>query len=260
MEAPEVPLENLHEELHHHAEHASPKDRWITGVALSSAIIAALAAVASLLAGANANEAMILQMQASDQWNYYQAKGVKSNVLTSKIDLLTALGKTPDPKDRAKAKEYKEEQVKIQDDANHKQHESTEHLENHETMAKAVTVFQVAIAVGAVAALTRRRSFWYVSLVAAAFGTYVFGGGLVAYSHMQASEKHEAAAEGAKEGGGGGGEHASAKAGEHEKPAGEHAKPAGESAEHAKPAEAAPAHAPAPAAAPAATAEPAPEK
>ena len=196
MEAPEVPTEHLHEQLEHSAEHA--RERWITGVALSSAIIAALAAVASLLAGANANEAMILQMKASDQWNYYQAKGVKMNVLNSKIDLLTALGKTPNPKDRAKAKEYKDEQQKISDDANREQAESKEHLENHETMAKAVTVFQVAIAVGAVAALTRRRSFWYVSLLAAVFGAYVFGGGLIGYSHMLAEEKKHAAEEGAE--------------------------------------------------------------
>ena len=78
MEAPEVPTEHLQEHIEHEAHGGPP---WVMGVALSSAIIAALAAVASLLAGANANEAMIDQMKAADQWNYYQAKGVKANVL-----------------------------------------------------------------------------------------------------------------------------------------------------------------------------------
>src|SRR2546423_1865463 len=53
-------------------------------VALTTAIIAALAAVAALLAGSTVNEALVLknestrlQAEASDQWAYYQAQGIK---------------------------------------------------------------------------------------------------------------------------------------------------------------------------------------
>src|SRR3954470_9487287 len=38
MEAPEVPTEHLHEEIHHRAGHA--KSPWTMGVALSSALLA----------------------------------------------------------------------------------------------------------------------------------------------------------------------------------------------------------------------------
>jgi len=48
--------------------------------------LAALAAIASLKAAATVNEALVLktdptnfQTQASDQWAYYQAKGIKSD-------------------------------------------------------------------------------------------------------------------------------------------------------------------------------------
>ena len=92
MEEIEVPTEHLHEAMEHHAEHASAKERWLTGVALSSAIIAALAAVAALFAGGDSNQAILLQMKASNQWNYYQAKGVKLNVLASKLDMLERAG------------------------------------------------------------------------------------------------------------------------------------------------------------------------
>src|SRR2546421_12707398 len=71
MEEAEVPLEHLHEEIHHHAEHGGPP--WISWVALSTAILAVLAAIAGLLSGKHANEAMMSQIQASDQWGYYQA-------------------------------------------------------------------------------------------------------------------------------------------------------------------------------------------
>ena len=75
MEAPEVPTEHLHEEIHHHVEHS--RESWILGVALSSALLAALAAVAALMAGHHANEAMLSQIESSDQWSYFEAKSIK---------------------------------------------------------------------------------------------------------------------------------------------------------------------------------------
>ncbi len=204
MEAPEVPIEHLHEELHHHASHASENEKWVMGVALSSAIIAGLAAVAALLAGVNANEAMVDQMRASDQWAYYQAKGVKSNVLSTKIDILIALGKTPDPKDKDKLASYKKEQEAIQKVATEKQKGSEEHLETHEVLARSVTMFQVAIAVAAISVLTKRRRFWYAALVASVIGTAFLGQGLFRMKAAADAEKAESAeveGGGAKEGG-----------------------------------------------------------
>src|SRR5579862_165054 len=152
MEDPEVPTEHLHEEIHEHAHES--REPWIMGVALSSAIIAALAAVASLLAGAHANEAMIAQMRVSDQWSYYQAKGVKANVLASKTELLEALGKPVDEKDTAKLATYRQDQEKIKAGAEASQETSKKHLETHEIMARSVTMFQIAIAVAAISVLT----------------------------------------------------------------------------------------------------------
>jgi hypothetical protein len=53
-------------------------------VALSTAILAVLAAIASLLSGEHANEAMMNQIEASDQWGHYQAKSIKAAVLDAK--------------------------------------------------------------------------------------------------------------------------------------------------------------------------------
>src|SRR5947207_10836254 len=100
MEEAEVPLEHLHEEVHHSAEHSG--ERWISWVALSTAILAALAAIAGLLSGQHANEAMASQIEASDQWAYYQAKGIKAAVLDAKMALSTA----PNEQDNTKAERY----------------------------------------------------------------------------------------------------------------------------------------------------------
>ena len=56
MEQPEIPLEHLQEHVEKHA-HASG-ERWLAWVALSTAILAAFAAVCGLLAGFHANESI----------------------------------------------------------------------------------------------------------------------------------------------------------------------------------------------------------
>lgn len=170
MEELEVPTEQAQEEIHHHAKHSS--ERWIMGVALSSAIIAALAAVTALLAGHHSDEAMINQIQASDQWGYYQAKGIKSAVLTTKIQLLQSFGKNPDVDDMKKIDQYKKDQDEINDKAREKETESKAHLQKHMVLARGVTLFQVAIAVSAISVLTRRRRFWLVSLGFGAIGLF----------------------------------------------------------------------------------------
>src|SRR6266702_8898915 len=104
MEEAEVPLENLQEHIHHSAGHSG--EAWVSWVALSTAILAVLAAIASLLSGKHANEAMMSQIEASDQWSYYQAKSVKVSVLDAKIALSTA----PNESDAAKRDRYEKEQ------------------------------------------------------------------------------------------------------------------------------------------------------
>jgi hypothetical protein len=159
MEEAEVPLENLQEEIHHHAEHGGAP--WISWVALSTAILAVLAAIAGLLSGSHANEAMMNQIQASDQWGYYQAKGIKAAVLEAK----TTLASAETARDKEKAAQYQEEQSEIKREAEHKQTEAKANFHKHEVFARSVTMFQIAIAIAAISALTKKRRFWFVSLV-----------------------------------------------------------------------------------------------
>jgi len=168
MEAPEVPTEHLHETMEHHAQHH--RVGWITGVALSSALLAGLAAVCSLLAGHHANEAMVDEIQSSDKWAYYQAKGIKAAVLGSKLELLEAEGRPIKPEDRAKLAEYKRDQDEIAREAAEREKSSEAHLQTHVVFARSVTLFQIAIAIGAIAALTHRRAFWYVSVAVGLVG------------------------------------------------------------------------------------------
>ncbi len=164
MEESEVPLEHLHEQVHLSAEHSG--ETWISWVALSTAILAVLAAIAGLLSGRHVNEAMMSQIEASDQWNYYQAKGIKAAVLDAKMSLSGA----PNESDQSKRDRYEKEQEEIKSEAERKEAAAKSNFHKHEVFAGGVTMFQIAIAIAAISALTRRRPFWIVSLLFGAAG------------------------------------------------------------------------------------------
>src|SRR2546423_1022413 len=159
MEEAEVPMEHLHEQVHHSAEQSGAS--WISWVALSTAILAVLAAIAGLLSGKHANEAMMSQIEASDQWGYYQAKSIKASVLDAKISLANSSNES----DAQKRDRYEKEQEEIKGEAEKKQAEAKSNFHQHEVFARSVTMFQIAIAIAAVSALTKKRRFWIVSLI-----------------------------------------------------------------------------------------------
>ncbi len=86
----EVDTDKLREQIDEEIEKEG--GRFIRMIALTTAILAALAAIASLRAGATVNEALALkteatqiQARASDQWAYYQAKGIKGAVAAATV-------------------------------------------------------------------------------------------------------------------------------------------------------------------------------
>ncbi|MBV8142192.1 MAG: DUF4337 domain-containing protein [Verrucomicrobia bacterium] len=168
MEDPEVPTEHLHEEIHHQTEHS--RERWTLGVALSSSLLAGLAAIASLMAGHHSNEAMVSQIESSDQWSYYQSKGIKETALRSKAEILDALGKPVSPADNEKVAQDERDKEQIRKKAEDLEKDAQAHLRTHEVLASSVTMFQIAISVGAISVLMRSRAFWLVSLILGAVG------------------------------------------------------------------------------------------
>ena len=173
MEEFEDPTEKLKETLTEHALHAGSS--FNSRVAVTTAVLAVLAAVASMLSGHHANEAMIEQLKSSDKWAYYQAKGIKAAVTAAKIELLNGIGK-PAPQEAINLQQrYKDQQDEISKEAIEREALSEEHLQHHMVFARAVTLFQVAIAISAIAALSRRRKFWYFALALGALGSVFLG-------------------------------------------------------------------------------------
>jgi uncharacterized protein DUF4337 len=190
MEEIEVPTEHLHEAVHEEAHHS--QEKWITAVALSTALLAALAAVAALLAGQDANEAVIGRGTASDTWSQFATNSIKLSNLEADVELLKLDNKRVPDRFQEKIDKYTKEKNRLQEQAHTETQAYHQRLARHETLAHSVTMFQIAIAVSAIAALTKRRWFWYLGL---AFGAVGVGFLVYALAFMRVTELKEEEAE-----------------------------------------------------------------
>jgi len=177
MEEIEVPTEQLQEEIHHHAHGAA--ESWLMQVALASALLAVLAALAALLSGHDANESMMMQIQSSDRWAEFQSKSIKQSVKGTQAEILVALGKPVPEKMTKEIERYEEEKKELAELAKKKAEDSEHLLARHERFSVAVTFFQVAIGVAAISVLTRRRKFFFASLAGGLVGIIMLVSGFL---------------------------------------------------------------------------------
>ena len=84
MEDPTEKLKEIQEEVQENER----KEAWTMHVALSTAVIAVLAAIAGLYGNHHANEAMLDQIKSSDQWAFYQSKSIKAEIAASTAQML----------------------------------------------------------------------------------------------------------------------------------------------------------------------------
>ena len=175
------------------ADHQAQKDKekrdaWTKFVALSMICLATLAAIASQKgAGFSSatmkqlNEATYTQALASDQWAYFQAKGIKQSLNEAEGDLVTVMEKDlkigttdaarlaaltatiarynaekKDASDKATAYEKARDQARTL---------SGEAATRSQGIGLATTIFQIAIALGGVCLVVKKRWLWGASLL-----------------------------------------------------------------------------------------------
>jgi hypothetical protein len=195
------PTEHVQEHVQHTAAHGDHDEhghggghgsRWITAAALTAAILAAFAAISGALSNGHLTESTHKRIDANDQWSYYQSKSIKSSIIDSRIYAASIAHQPPSKKDIAKRAEYEEQLPEIEKTANALVKISTQHVEIHETYEMAETMFHISIAIVAIAVVAKRRSFWYVSMIAGVVGLFYFAR---AYSHPIDAEPAESTAQ-----------------------------------------------------------------
>jgi hypothetical protein len=197
-------INEAHEESRTH-EHRD----WVRYVGLSTAILAVIAAIAALQSGSLVNEALMHQIRASDTWAQYQASREKTHIYTvafnalvdqnaANVAVAAALHGAKAPQDKTvvagaktpaqRAVEYRQkldEETSKQQQSSASAHQlektAEEELERQHRFEYAVALIQIAIALGAVAALARLKSGWYASMVAGAIGIAFVAGGFLGF-------------------------------------------------------------------------------
>lgn len=179
-------------ELEHAAQSGHSSGGMIAQIAVITAIIATIGALFSYMGGAtqaNAglykNNAAIKKTEASNQWNYFQSKSTKQSLAELARDL------APDDKKamyQTKIERYEKEKNEIKLGAEKLEAEATtwdkssdEQMHQHHRWAQSTTVLQIAIALAAIALLTRKQWLEYGMFAVAGVGLVI---GILASLHI----------------------------------------------------------------------------
>ena len=180
---------HVHGPHDHELEHAAQSgheagSRMIGQIAVITAIIATVGAIFSYMGGAtqsNAgiykNNAAIKKTEASNQWNFFQAKSTKQALAELARDLAPDAKKTTY---QAKIDRYETEKndikkaaEKLEADATQWDAQSEVQMHQHHRWAQATTVLQISIALAAIALLTRKKWLEYGMFALAGVGLVV---------------------------------------------------------------------------------------
>ncbi|SPE19971.1 conserved membrane hypothetical protein [Burkholderiales bacterium] len=177
--------------IEHAAEHGSV-DSLSGRVAVLSAVLATLGALMTFAGGdtqAKAqlykNSASITKTKANDQWNYYEAKGIKHNMAEFGASMSTRPERIEFYK--AEAERYRKDQAdikakaeKLEEEVTDWDKQSAEQMHLHHRWALGATAMQIAIALSAIVLLSRKTWLLYgvglVALTGLAFGGLAIAG------------------------------------------------------------------------------------
>jgi len=160
---------HVHGPHDHELEHAAHlPDPFAGRIAVMTAIFATIGAMMGYMAGATQNDALLFKneaaikkTEASDQWNFYQAKSSKQNI--AELGTVLAAGEAQ-AKYAKEADRYRSEKDEIMVEAKKLEAASTAaearseaSMHVHHRWAQAMTLIQIGIALGAIALLTRSK-------------------------------------------------------------------------------------------------------
>jgi len=163
-------------ELQEHAEHGA-HEASMRPVAFTMSVLAVLVAITTVLGHRTHTDAVLKQNQATDQWNLYQAKKIRSSDTALAQDLLSVMTITNQDAAKKIAKGYADHQQKWTDDLKEEQ-EKAEALETKVEQAEAradrfdlgEALLEIALVVSSITLLTKNRLYWLLGLVFGAAG------------------------------------------------------------------------------------------
>jgi Flp pilus assembly protein TadD len=155
------------------------KEKWTGLLALSTAIMAVLAALTTLYMGKYSSRAIMNQGLESDQWAYYQAKSIKQHTFDISRKSLELQYRSQKGLPADVAADFEKTLAKYGDDSKRYETEKKEIKDKAEDIAKAkhkaqnmggnfayaLIFLQIALMLASISSLTKRKYLWYIALV-----------------------------------------------------------------------------------------------
>ena len=167
------------------------KEPWLNYLALSTVILAVCATLSTLKGGGFSTRSVVAQAQASDQWAYYQAKSIKGYIYDIQREKLELEVKAVKDGSRSIAGEYEKKIAAYKEKTERYDKEKEEIKQKAEGLEKvrdeaamhsgafglAAMFLQIAILLSSIAALMKKKPFWYIGLAAGCVGLLYFFNG-----------------------------------------------------------------------------------
>jgi hypothetical protein len=165
------------------------RESWTKYTAISLVFIAVFAAIATQWSGkyssrvlVELNNSTFNQAKASDQWSYYQAKSIKQNLYEALRELSPKSSGASEGQSleafNAKIAKYEADEKQIKDEAEKLETQrdearlaATQASQHGGGMGMAIAIFQIAVALGSICLVTKKRMLWYLALAFAAVAT-----------------------------------------------------------------------------------------
>ena len=154
--------------------------RWHRYVAMTTLIMALIAAVGSLLAGITAHETILDRSRELVDVAIVENDQGNIETLLTKIAILESLGETPDPADLARIEAYEAEIALASEEASEEEASVMSLSSIHLVLAVSVTLVSIALTLSGMAVLVNQKSLWYFGMAFA-----VVGGVRVIYGVVQ---------------------------------------------------------------------------
>ena len=179
-----MPEGDIHE-MHEQAEEARHNPS-LKPVSLTMAVLAVLVATVTLLGHRTHIEQVIAQSKASDQWSYYQAKGVRRHNFEAFAELLGALTSKDEAREQKarekfiqQAEKYREDQAEIEKEARKLEAEVIVAGRKANRFNLGEVFLEIALVVTSITLLTSNRGYWVMGMVFAALGVVVAATGFL---------------------------------------------------------------------------------
>ncbi len=172
------------------------KEPWLDYLALTTVIFAVCATLSTFKGGGYSTRSVITMEQASDQWNFFQAKSIRESLYViqkENIELqIAALNKPDDDPVMAKYRDalavsgkniekYEKQKSDIEKEARSWEEKRDDAQKHGQPFGLAVIFLQIAILLSSIAGLFKRKQIWFLALPVGVVGLVCFANGFLLF-------------------------------------------------------------------------------